>query len=113
MTDAPSQHEWVRLVAAADIPPGRAKFIIANGLELAAFHLSNPDRFVVSKNSCPHAGGNLSAGRIETNQVTCPWHEWTFDLDSGSCPLSESVRLQQFKIRMESGDLFAWLPRQS
>ncbi len=102
--------KWVRVASIGEIAPGRAKYVALGDLELAVFHLTGPDRFVVVKNSCPHAGGNLSAGRIEGNVVTCPWHDWAFDLDSGLCTLSESAKLNQVESRVEAGHVEIALP---
>ncbi|QDV90532.1 Assimilatory nitrite reductase [NAD(P)H] small subunit [Phycisphaerae bacterium RAS2] len=100
---------WVRLLPTNALAPGAAKYVEAGGLELAAFHLSDPDRFVVTANSCPHAGGNLAAGQVEGREVTCPWHCWKFDLDNGRCTLSETVQLRRYEARVEGGFIWARL----
>ncbi len=105
-----STHAWIRIAAADECPPGAGRFVLVDGRELAVFHLTDPDRFVVTRNSCPHAGGNLAAGRVESGTVTCPWHQWTFDLDSGSCTTAAHVRLQRFECRLVGGVVFARLP---
>ena len=60
------------------------------------------DRFFAVRDSCPHAGAALSAGTLVgeacTNHpdtevsyhrkgevITCPWHGWEFDLETGQC----------------------------
>ena len=106
-----SLDQWTRIAPADEIPPGRAKFVAAGDHELAVFRLTDPDRFIVIKNSCPHAGGNLAAGDVAGSVVTCPWHHWPFDLDTGACTLSESVRLRRFEIRVIDGYVCANLER--
>ncbi len=102
--------DWVRLIRVQDCPPGAARFVTARGRELAVFHLIDPDEFVVTNNSCPHAGGNLSAGEVRDRIVTCPWHHWQFDLDTGTCPLSERLRLRRFDCRIEGDYVAACVP---
>lgn len=94
---------------AGEIAPGAQRFIAAGGHELAVFHLCEPDRFVVIANSCPHAGGNLSAGAVEGNVVTCPWHDWAFDLDTSACTMNERVCVKRYECKVEGGVLFAKL----
>jgi nitrite reductase (NADH) small subunit len=95
--------DWTRLVSVEECPPGRGRYVMIGDLELAVFHLTEPDRFVVSKNSCPHAGGNLAAGMVSSKSVVCPWHLWEFDLDTGACTLSENVHLRRYPCRVIDG----------
>jgi nitrite reductase/ring-hydroxylating ferredoxin subunit len=81
----------------------RGTFVAVGEHELAIFHLTDPERFIVTRNSCPHAGGNLAAGEIERGVVTCPWHQWAFDLESGRCTLSDTVRLLRYPAKVVDG----------
>ena len=100
---------WTRILPVAECPPGRARYVEADGHELAIFHLDNPDRIIVTRNSCPHAGGNLAAGEIGDHSVTCPWHQWEFDLDDGACTLSPNVRLRRYESKVEDGLIYVRL----
>lgn len=101
---------WVRLLSVDACVVGRGCFVEAAGHELAVFRLADPDRIIVIRNSCPHAGGNLAAGPIDGTCVTCPWHHWQFDLDSGACVLSEAARLTHYESRVVDGYVEARLP---
>lgn len=103
-------HEnWTRLLAVEECPAGRTRFVAVGGRELAVFHLADPDRFVVTNNSCPHAGGNLSAGTVDHGVVTCPWHHWAFDLATGECTTSERVCVRTYACEVRGGALYARL----
>lgn len=109
-TERPGVHEdWTKLISANEVEPGRGRFVRVGPHELAVFHLSDPDHFVVVQNACPHAGGNLSAGRIDDGIVTCPWHEWSFDLDRQRCTESKCVTLRGYECKVEEGILYARL----
>ncbi|MEE8169092.1 MAG: Rieske (2Fe-2S) protein [Phycisphaerae bacterium] len=95
--------QWERLFLASECGPGRQRFVSVGGVELAVFHLAGGRGFVAVANSCPHAGGNLSAGVVEDAVVTCPWHQWRFDLHSGACVENEQVRVLRFPLRIEDG----------
>lgn len=100
---------WTKILPVTDCPVGRARYVETGGHELAVFHLENPDRIIVIRNSCPHAGGNLAAGDICGDTVTCPWHQWNFNLDDGACTLSPQVRLRRYESRVEDGFVFVLL----
>jgi len=104
--------EWTRIVALADCQIGRGRYVTVREHELAVFHLADaPEQIIVTRNSCPHAGGNLAAGAVTGTVVTCPWHQWPFDLVTGSCPLSEKVALTKYPSRVQDGWIWALLPR--
>ncbi len=109
--DTTPAHEWIRLVSVEDCPPDRAKAVAVGSRHVAVFHLSGPDRFIVTPNACPHAGASLAAGTIEGNTITCFWHAWSFDLDTGTCTNAENVTLPRYESRIENGHVYARLPR--
>ena len=94
---------WARVFRAEECPPGTGRFVRAGTLELAVFHVREPDAFIVIPNSCPHAGGNLSAGELNETVVRCPWHQWEFDLRTGACVHNEQVRVRRYTVRVEDG----------
>jgi NAD(P)H-dependent nitrite reductase small subunit len=105
----PPEPEWIRLIGADELPPGQSRFLAVSGRELAIFHLADTGRFAVIDNSCPHAGGNLSAGTVADGVVTCPWHQWEFDLSTGACTTSERVCVRRYPVRVEDGVVYARL----
>lgn len=96
-------------MAVEDCAPGSRRFLSVRGHELAVFHLIDPPGFVVLANSCPHAGGNLSAGEVVDGAVICPWHHWSFRLDDGRCTESERVCVKKYDVRVEDGVVYARL----
>ncbi|MFT7614636.1 MAG: nitrite reductase/ring-hydroxylating ferredoxin subunit [Parvicellaceae bacterium] len=38
---------------------------------------------VAMKDKCPHHGKKLSDGWCEDNRIVCPYHQFSFDLDTG------------------------------
>ncbi len=41
---------------------------------------------------CPHKGGPLSEGIVHGRQVTCPLHNWVFDMDTGEAQGADGPR---------------------
>ncbi|MBX2798122.1 MAG: Rieske (2Fe-2S) protein [Myxococcales bacterium] len=61
---------------------------------------------------CPHAGGPLGDGQLEGPTLTCPWHGWAFDVRSGSCEVSDDVRLRTFPVRIDAGAVWVDIGRE-
>lgn len=42
-------------------------------------------RVVAAQSFCPHMLGPLLEGSLSGDEITCPWHTWTFSLSTGAC----------------------------
>lgn len=96
-----------RLVSVSRLNPGRGTFIAHQDHELAVFLLDDPAGIVVIDNACPHASGNLSGGVVANKTVTCPWHDWTFDLETGVCTHSDLARVMRYPAEIR--DAAVWV----
>jgi UDP-MurNAc hydroxylase len=54
------------------------------------FILTHEDRKYEVQKYCPHAMGDLSAGRIIDDCIVCPNHGWAFSMEDGSCVAKNS-----------------------
>src|SRR5207244_493695 len=78
---------------AAELAPGTSKVVREPGHPaVAVFH--HEGRFHAIANRCPHHGAPLANGWVETRlgmlnpdraapYVTCPWHAWAYDMETG------------------------------
>ncbi len=53
---------------------------------------------------CPHRGGSLGKGTFENGFVTCPMHDWKFDVTTGQMPLGGGVA--SYPVRIDGNDVF-------
>lgn len=92
---------WIDLCPLGDIPVrGARKLKTALGC-VAVFRTAEDEVFAVS-DRCPHKGGPLSEGIVHGQSVTCPLHNWVFDLDTGAAK-GEDARIDTFAVRIEAG----------
>lgn len=91
------------LIAAADLPVGEAKEVVADGKIFAVFNVDG--EFRVLDGICPHAGGPLGKGELSNGIVTCPWHGWQFDTQSGQHCLSETICQPAYPVEVVDGQV--------
>ena len=60
--------------------------------------LKHKDSYFAFDNRCPHRGSSLYMGNIKNNFISCPMHNWQFNLSSGSCLKNEMIKMKTFKI---------------
>lgn len=80
------------------LKPGMVTEIIIGGRAIAVANVEGTFRACV--NACPHADGPLGEGSLEGGLLTCPYHGWQFDLDSGACPTNPEVTLTTYDVQV-------------
>lgn len=55
---------------------------------------------------CPHQGGPLGKGRLQGCILTCPWHGWQFNVQTGQHQTNASVRHARFPVKVEGTEVF-------
>ena len=93
---------WIDIGALDDIPLRGARKV-KTGLGCVAVFRTEPDKVFATSNACPHKGGPLSEGIVHGHHVTCPLHNWVFDLQTGLAQGADNGQIQTFATRIEDG----------
>jgi nitrite reductase (NADH) small subunit len=92
---------WID-IGAIDAVPERGARVLKTAMGcVAVFRTGEADVFAVS-NTCPHKGGPLSEGIVHGQSVTCPLHNWVFDLNTGEA-VGEDGRIDTYPVRVKAG----------
>lgn len=90
---------WIDIGHIDDIPlRGARKIKTALGC-IALFRTGDAEVFAAS-DTCPHKGGPLSEGIVHGQSITCPLHNWVFDLNTGQAQ-GEDGRIATYPVRIE------------
>jgi nitrite reductase (NADH) small subunit len=95
--------EFALAIPVADLPPGRAAEITVAGQSIALFNVNGT--FHALANRCPHRGGPLGQGFVDGSRVSCPWHNWTFDVTTGENVASPDLKVARYEVRVEDGQV--------
>lgn len=90
--------------ALADIPAQGARVVKTAFGCVAVFRTATDEVFAID-DRCPHKGGPLSEGIVHGTQVTCPLHNWVFDLATGVAQGADAGRVGTYPVRVEAGRL--------
>jgi nitrite reductase (NADH) small subunit len=92
---------WIDIASVEDIPlRGARKIRTALGC-VAIFRTAEEEIFAAS-DTCPHKAGPLSDGIVHGQRITCPLHNWVFDLNTGQA-IGEDAAIPTYPVRIESG----------
>src|SRR6185369_14595272 len=70
--------------AVSEIPEKRARIVCLSGERVAIFKYDGKVSAV--SNVCQHQNGPLGEGRISDGCITCPWHGYQYQPDTGASP---------------------------
>lgn len=85
-----------------DIPRQGAR-VIRTAQGCVAVFRTLDDRVFALDDRCPHKGGPLSEGMVHGDRVTCPLHNWVFDMNSGAAQGADEGAVRTWPVRVEQG----------
>ncbi|MCR9293207.1 MAG: Rieske (2Fe-2S) protein [bacterium] len=59
---------------------------------------------------CAHQGGPIAQGQVDGSCVTCPWHGWQYDIETGCNLLTGKQMLDTFTVEMRGAEVWVELP---
>ena len=96
-------------IPSSDLNPGESRVVQVDGREVAVFNVEG--RFYAVSNRCPHRGGPLARGHLESVPGTvavafrCPLHGWLFDLKTGQCLNMPQAQVSSFPVTCRENQL--------
>ena len=90
---------WIDIGHIDDIPLRGARVVKTPVGCVALFRTAQAEVFAAS-NTCPHKAGPLADGIVHGQSVTCPLHNWVFDLNTGQAQ-GEDGRVATYPVRLE------------
>jgi nitrite reductase (NADH) small subunit len=106
-----TEHCWIWVTEAANVPPREGRSVTVAGRELAIFNLGD-GRFTAVDGRCPHKGGPLADGIVSGDTVVCPLHAWKVCLRSGQVerPAGTHACVTSYPVRLDRDVIVVGLP---
>ena len=95
---------FVDVCGVDDIEENRARIVTLGGERIAVFRYD--DKISVISNACQHQNGPLGEGRIIDGCVTCPWHGYQYEPDTGASPPPFTERVPTFLVKVVNGRVY-------
>lgn len=104
-----------------EIEPGTFKLVPIGRHGVGVYNVNGVYRAIA--NYCPHEGGPLCSGRLGGRSVTdgdapggasvvedgeyiyCPWHQWGFELASGTTAVKPEWTIRTYPVRVEDDNV--------
>lgn len=92
----------VDIGALVDIPVQGAR-VVKTVFGCVAIFRTADDHVFALDDRCPHKGGPLSEGIVHGTSVTCPLHNWVFDMATGIAQGADDGRINTYAVRVVAG----------
>jgi nitrite reductase/ring-hydroxylating ferredoxin subunit len=94
---------FVKVASTADLKPGTAMTVVANGIDIALYNVAG--KIFATDNTCLHQGGPLGEGTLEEETITCPWHMWEYNVCTGEKVGNSSIKLSTYPVEVDGADI--------
>ncbi|HEY9215675.1 MAG TPA: Rieske 2Fe-2S domain-containing protein [Ancylobacter sp.] len=96
---------FTRVCKAETIDEGGMRMVIADSQLVM---LAWPDRGELKafQGVCPHANTPLADAEFDGQVLTCPHHQWTWDLNSGAPLHPQESALAEYPVKVEDGVIY-------
>jgi nitrite reductase/ring-hydroxylating ferredoxin subunit len=101
-----SPPQWRDVMAEADIADGEVQRVEC--ATRTVFVYREGAAFKVYDSHCPHQVTNIPHLALEGKTLTCPKHEWKFDITTGACIAKGKHPLKAFETQVEGGRVLAY-----
>ena len=101
-----AEADWHDVAAEAEIPQQEAAYFEIDGRHL--FTYRKGEDICVYDSRCPHQVTDIPHLSLEGKTLTCPKHEWAFDIETGQCIAKGNRPLRKFEHKIEGGRLLAY-----
>lgn len=99
-----AEKRWHEVRAADSFPEGQVSYCDADGRSLFVYRANG--EFRVYDSRCPHQRTNVPHLALKGFKLTCPKHQWAFDIKTGACVEKGSRPLKRFDAKVENGKLY-------
>ena len=89
-----------------EVMPGQMKKVLVDENEVVVINID--ENYFAINDTCSHAGGSLSEGKLDGSTITCDWHGAQFECKNGKLvkfPVQIND-LKSYKVVIESDDIF-------
>jgi len=93
--------KWIDVAESTSIVEGSAIEVVIDGNVLAIFR--DRGQLFAIDGMCAHQGGPLADGNVANGCVTCPWHGWQYELESGIQTINRQPLQKTFPVREVDG----------
>ena len=92
---------FVEVCGVDEIKESRARIVSVAGERVAVFRYEG--KISAISNVCRHQNGPLGEGKVVDGCITCPWHGFQYEPETGASPPPFTEKVPTFNVRVREG----------
>jgi len=96
---------WIKVADAGRLAIGRPLPVYPNGLGLLLVRTADDAVYAIA-NRCAHMACPLEAGDQQDHVLTCPCHDWRFDVRTGAFVDAPEIAVPTYPVRLDDGAVY-------
>ena len=93
---------WVPVIAEHALRAESSKVVFPRGIAVLLIRTAADELFAVS-NRCAHMSCPLRDGQLDGYILTCPCHDWRFDIRTGQFLDAAEITIPVYQTRIDAG----------
>ncbi|MCK6524457.1 Rieske 2Fe-2S domain-containing protein, partial [Myxococcota bacterium] len=94
---------FVKVARSDQVGEGKAGTYVIGEDAIAVFRVKG--RLYAIDQTCVHEDGPLGEGKLEGHVVSCPYHDWRYDVRDGRCLSATDRAVACFAVKEEGGSI--------
>jgi nitrite reductase/ring-hydroxylating ferredoxin subunit/alkylhydroperoxidase/carboxymuconolactone decarboxylase family protein YurZ len=103
---APTPGQWHDVMASTDVKDGQVTRTECDSRGLFIYH--DKESYQMFDSRCPHQSTDIPELALKGSTLTCPKHQWEFDVKSGDCIKLGNSPLKRIECKIAKGRLLAF-----
>lgn len=99
------EKQWHKLIAINEVKEGVSRFDYDGR---ACFVNKSGDNYQVFDSRCPHQVTNIPLLALEGTTLTCPKHQWKFNVENGECIENGSRALNKIEYKIKDKSIYVY-----
>ncbi|MBD2614140.1 MAG: Rieske 2Fe-2S domain-containing protein [Nostoc sp. GBBB01] len=100
---------WVKVATIEQVPELGVLAVQLTGTSLILYRQGVT--FKCYRNACTHLGNPLEDGKVENGIITCPFHGFEYNLETGKCLTVPDISLQSYPVKIKGDNIFVRLQK--
>jgi nitrite reductase/ring-hydroxylating ferredoxin subunit len=95
---------WIYVLDDSTLPEGQMTVVFPLGLNIVLARVD--DSIYAISGKCTHMACPLFTGKLNGYTITCPCHDWRFDIRTGKFLDASEIGLEIYPVKSETGKVY-------